>query len=382
MNIDQDGGNPLRGVFSRRFVLKASLGVGLLGFVPKSFAQQDTERAPIDATFLFTNDIHACRMGEGLSPKCEEEGKTDANLLRHITALNGLPDQQWPAMIDGKPSNLVNAGKSIQRPLGLVIGGDMTDDGGGQVAQPGEGTQLMQFSRRYQQGTGPDHIHFPVYEGLGNHDLDQDGPPPHQDWYRREMRDYVEINHRPSVFFKPPIPATNYDVDSDNYSWDWGGLHLIQLQRFGGDTRKDAISGLDWLKQDLKDYAGDGRPVILFQHYGWDDFSIERWNTTTHTFDHQGDGAPHWWSPEEQQALLAALQGYNIIGICHGHEHPTPMVYQHEGFDVFKPKAAFMGGFAMIHIGSDTMDVVLGEAGDDKGSVTFTNAFTKKIARG
>ena len=71
-------------------------------------------------------------------------------------------------------------------------------------------------------------MHFPVYIGLGNHDLDQDGPPPQVDWYRRELRDYVELNHRPSVIFKPQVPVGNYDIDSDDYSWDWGGLHLVQ----------------------------------------------------------------------------------------------------------------------------------------------------------
>ena len=89
----------------------------------------------------------------------------------------------------------------------------MTDDGGGQVALPEEGSQLLQFSQRYQQGVGPDRVHLPVYTGLGNHDLDQDGHPPNVDWYRRELRDYVEMNHRSSVFFKPPVPVTNYDVD-------------------------------------------------------------------------------------------------------------------------------------------------------------------------
>ena len=124
----------------------------------------------------------------------------------------------------------------------------MTDDGGGQVTEPHEGTQLLQFSQRYQEGVGPDRVHFPVYTGLGNHDLDQDGPRRHVDWYRRELRDYVEMNHRDSVFFKPPVPAGNYHVESDCYSWDWGGLHLVQLHRFVGDTNKGAVSGLNWLK--------------------------------------------------------------------------------------------------------------------------------------
>ena len=37
----------------------------------------------------------------------------------------------------------------------------MTDDGGGQMAMPNEGTQLLQFSHRYQEGVGPDRVHFP-----------------------------------------------------------------------------------------------------------------------------------------------------------------------------------------------------------------------------
>ena len=150
-------------------------------------------------------------------------------------------------------TGLAGAGRRIAHPRGLVVGGDMTDDGGGQITLPHEGTQLLQFSQRYQEGVGRDRVHFPVYLGLGNHDLDQDGPPPHVDWYRRELRDYVEINHRPSVFFKPPVPADNYDVGSDCYSWNWSNLHLVQAHRFAGDTNKGAISALSWLKDDLAD---------------------------------------------------------------------------------------------------------------------------------
>ena len=44
-------------------------------------------------------------------------------------------------------------------------------------------------------------------------------------------------------------------------------------------------------KQDLATYAGDGRPVILFQHYGWDTFSLERWDAAKRTFDDDGTEA-------------------------------------------------------------------------------------------
>nr|WP_280821113.1 metallophosphoesterase [Mesorhizobium soli] len=340
------------------------------------------ETPNIDATFVFTNDVHACRMASGLSPNCEQEGKTDANLLRHIAALNGLPGRKWPAKIGGKSSGLAGAGKKIAAPLGVVVGGDMTDDGGGQVTVPSEGTQLLQFSHRYQQGVGPDRVHFPVYAGLGNHDLDQDGPPQHVDWYRREMRDYIEINHRPSVIFKPPVPATNYDLDSDNYSWDWGRLHLVQTHRFAGDTAKGAVSSLPWLKNDLATYAGDGRPVIIFQHYGWDPFSIEKWDPAAQHFDDDGNGQPHWWSEADRQALHAVLSGYNVIGVFHGHQHETAMIYHRDGLDIFKPKAAFMGGFGLVHVTDRYMDVVLGEAVGNEGEVMFTDAFSKPLKAG
>lgn len=369
------------GSLSRRsFLAQAAAFVAAGALVRPALGATGQGIPPVDATFLFVADVHACRMASGLSPNCQQEGKTDAALLRSVAALNAIGEKDWPAEINGIATGLRSAGSRIGTPLGLIVGGDMTDDGGGQVTQPSEGTQLLQFSQRYQQGVGPDRVHMPVYVGLGNHDLDQNGPPQHVDWYRREMRDYVEINHRAGVFFKPPVPATSYDVDTDCYSWDWGGLHLVQTHRFSGDAGHGAVSSLPWLEQDLATYAADRRPVILYQHYGWDVFSTERWNAAKGTFDDDGTGAPHWWSGADRQALLAALKGYNVIGIFHGHQHETPMIYRGDGLDLFKPKAAYMGGFALARVTSDSMDVVLGEATGDNGEVAFTNAFSKRLS--
>jgi cytolysin (calcineurin-like family phosphatase) len=187
----RSGGHAISGMatlVSRRRMLAQTLGFGLASLLGTS-AARSASRPRTDATFLFAADIHACRMASGLSPNCQTEGKTDQNLRRHIAALNEISAFVWPRQIGGVASSLASAGQKIGRPLGLVVGGDMTDDGSGQVTHPHEGTQLLQFSQRYQEGTGPDRVHVPVYVGLGNHDLDQDGPPPHIDWYRREMRD-------------------------------------------------------------------------------------------------------------------------------------------------------------------------------------------------
>ncbi|UPA23941.1 metallophosphoesterase [Shinella oryzae] len=365
---------------SRRHLLVAAGGLGLSMILPGQRGLAQAQRPATDVTFLFSCDVHACLVSaDALSPNCADEGKTDAALLKHVAAVNGIAGHAWPAEIDGKPTGLAGAGSPIATPRGLVFGGDMTDDGGGQVKVPGEGRQLQQFSSRYQQGTGPDRVHYPVYTGLGNHDLDQDGVPPHADWYRRELRDYIELNHRSTVFYKAPVPVTNYDIDSDNYSWDWSGLHLVQLQRFGGDGTKGAISGLPWLQQDLATYAADGRPVVLFQHYGWDDFSTEHWDPVAKTFDPHGSGPAHWWTDEARAALLATLTKYNVVGIFHGHEHPTPMIYNRDGHDIFKPVAAFMGGLAVVRVTDQFMDVALARAGTSATDIIFTHAFSKRL---
>ena len=154
-------------VLSRRNFLAQAAGLAMAGMLPRAALSQTGKRIqPIDATFLFIADVHACRMASGLSPNCLQEGKTDAALLRNVAALNGLADRQWPAEIDGVATGLRSAGSRIGPPLGLVVGGDITDDGGGQITEPSEGTQLLQFSQRYSQGIGPDRVHTVSYTHL------------------------------------------------------------------------------------------------------------------------------------------------------------------------------------------------------------------------
>jgi len=357
---------------SRRSFLAGMAGLVAVGPRP-AYSVPDT-----DVTFLFINDVHACRTRDGLSPNCAEQGKTDENLLRHVRAINRIDEATWPAAIDGAATGLRSAGKKVATPRGIVTGGDITDDGGGQTAEPEEGYQLLQFSQRYKKGDSEDEVNFPVYIGLGNHDLDQDGPKEDIDWYRRELRDYVELNHRSSVFFRPAVPVGRYDVPTDCYSWNWGGLHLVQLHRYGGDTDKGAINSLGWLARNLSEFAADGRPVVLFQHYGWDAFSIERWDPSMVTFDDEGTGPPHWWSDEQRQALIDTVKPYNVIGIFHGHEHDVPMIYERAGLDLFKPRAAYLGGFALARVTNGFMDVAIGEV-TDNGGVRFVKAKSKPL---
>ena len=55
---------------------------------------------------------------------------------------------------------------------------------------------------------------------------------------------------------------------------------------------------------------------------------VERWDPVAKTFDDSGSGDPHWWSEAERDAMLAALAGFNVIAIFHGHEHDSALIYQ------------------------------------------------------
>ena len=78
---------------------------------------------------------------------------------------------------------------------------------------------------------------------------------------------------------------------------------------------------------------------------------------------------------------LATLKGYNVVGIFHGHEHPTPMIYNYEGYDIFKPVAAFLGGLALVRVTDAFLDVALARAGEDPAEIVFTHAFSKRFSR-
>ena len=97
-------------LFDRRALLKGALTCGSLHAVLGPATVCAAGLPAIDATFVFTSDIHACRMGSGLSPQCAAEGKTDANLRRHIAAINRLQEMRWPREIDGAPTGLASAG--------------------------------------------------------------------------------------------------------------------------------------------------------------------------------------------------------------------------------------------------------------------------------
>jgi cytolysin (calcineurin-like family phosphatase) len=119
--------------------------------------------------------------------------------------------------------------------------------------------------------------------------------------------------------------------------------------------------------------------VIFCQHYGWDPFSAERWDPEAKTFDAHGSGPPHWWGEHEWDAAYEVLRPYNVIAVLHGHEHENTLHYRWRGIDVFKPRAGFLGGLAIVRVTERFMNVAFAEVVDESGDLRFTGAFGKDL---
>lgn len=161
-----------------------------------------------------------------------------------------------------------------------------------------------------------------VFDGLGNHD---EYEPDAGQWLACTVeapacvdpdRISWEIAHRKRTTVK-----TNYS--DPHYSWDWHDVHFVQLNLFPSDSTAPDFpelsphGSLSFLRSDLATYVGNsGRPVVLFHHYGFDEFSIN----TGSSCDSSGS-AETWWTHDQRVAYWNALAAYNVIAIFTGHQH-------------------------------------------------------------
>ena len=114
--IDDRSARPGALAVSRRAVLTGSAAALDDAAAPAWAAKPSPVGGQFDVTFLFTNDIHACRVARGLNPNRLEEGKTDHALRRHVDGINRVHQQRWPEDIAGAPTGLHGAGGPIALP--------------------------------------------------------------------------------------------------------------------------------------------------------------------------------------------------------------------------------------------------------------------------
>ncbi|HVK75326.1 MAG TPA: metallophosphoesterase [Kofleriaceae bacterium] len=296
-----------------------------------------TAPPPRDVTFFVVADTHA-------DPPPSDDLRPIARAIDAV-ARTGV----WPASIGGMATGFT--GGPIAAPSGVVFVGDITGWG----TAP---TEIGTFRRWFERGSGADSIDHRSYVGLGNHDLDDaDRGPTLGAAYRAMYWAYVDGRHAgPNA----PVPVTSFDPASHAYSWDVGGVHLVQTHRFPGDRNYGLASSLDFLRADLAAHAADGRPVVVFHHYGMDAFGTQ----------------DRWWTAAQRAAYREVLRGYHVAAIFAGHSHGA-MQYQWEGLRVFQANNAKAeittgnrdgnGSFAIVRITDDRLEVVTCRWLDDTG---------------
>jgi hypothetical protein len=230
----------------------------------------------------------------------------DARDVRFLVTADPQYDNANPTRNDGANQTFQTIRSSLindDEVRGVLIAGDLT-----QNAEP-----TPEYSA-YQSAISGYARYF--YESEGNHDV------VHPSWEctifssscsRTIMSDLINR--------KRANPPTQRDGGHAHYSWDWHDVHFVQLGLYGGNgtvaeqyDHSDPGNSLDFLRNDLAQYVGQsGRPVILIQHYGFDDFSTGR------------DASQQvWWSDAQRAALWDVLAPYNVVAIFAGHIHLAP----------------------------------------------------------
>jgi hypothetical protein len=248
----------------------------------------DLSGGTLDVTFYVTTDSEI-----GRGRPVEEYVRYQRELVEFAQS-----ETPWPMGFRG-------AGDPIAPPVGIVTTGDNIFGGpGGEhpllwLIQRLRFEWLWSRSRLFppldvfvDPSIGDiESIPYPVYTGLGNHDWDQGALQRGEATLLRHIRSVM-----PGCW-----GVTNFHPPSGNYSWNWGRLHLVQLNEWAGARN---AGGLDWLREDLR-RVGTEAPLLLFQHYGFDGFSRQ----------------PNWWTDAERSAFLDLVCDYNVLGIVSGHTH-------------------------------------------------------------
>ncbi len=245
-----------------------------------------------DMTFYVTSDLHFFRRTYNLTDQ-----------LTHVKVLNNFhaTGASWPS------DSGIPAHTAVAQPIAVIIDGDFTTHG---LAQ-----DLGAFRINYERDTLPASLQYPILFGLGNHETLSDETPENA----KRMFDYLETR----------MANTHIDPQSGNYSWDWQGVHMVQLNTWAGDKTSvyvHASDGLSWLASDLRTYVGNStKPVMLFQHYmlsnvyPWrvstadnDDFFPTDENAIDSLGNRTGQG---------YQSFYNIVKNYNVVAMFGGHIH-------------------------------------------------------------
>ncbi|TXH21686.1 MAG: hypothetical protein E6Q99_09680 [Elusimicrobia bacterium] len=288
---------------------------------------------PLDVTFYVTSDLHFH----------ESKEYTADSHQGHVLQINRLKDVKWPLW----QGFVGSASGKIGPPVGVVINGDYT--------HYGHEKELGIFREFYERGrkrsdlpfwitADPDialvfwkittPIDYPTWVGFGNHEL---------------MGDGATDRNRSYVASKMAVgcgDVVNRHSQTAAYSWNWGKLHLIQVNALGDDSKPTGFAELmTWLQEDLLQHAKDKRPVIVFSHYALRGAESEKNLNGTYL-----------------TRFVSAFDKYNVIAMFAGHDHVADLD-ESRSFPVFRGATGGQttykvpSGIHAVHVTDASLDV-------------------------
>lgn len=292
-----------------------------------AFRTQDASNVN-EVTFFAVSDTHYA-MDPG----------SYVGVRKTIDAMNWLPGERWPDELGGG---------TIRTPRGVLHGGDMINDG----AAPDAAAVWRIFTADFGVN-GEGRICYPVFEAVGNHDAGDGFPPQEGVKGRNRQRQGL----------------TGVSSNGLHYSWNWGRLHFVCVNKYSGSGRdparpfnqdwNDPTHSVEFLTEDLSRNVGSsGRPVMIYQHYGWDGFSA-------------GWG---WWNENDRTNTWNVIKPYNVVAYLHGHTHAATFM-KWDGKDFHKE------GQRMPERGLDIIGCGSGNHGPDGPGVFMVFQMTDKELR-
>ncbi|CAG9464553.1 unnamed protein product [Pedinophyceae sp. YPF-701] len=278
----------------------------------------DGKFRPQAFTFVVGSDLHIGVKGS------KEDGDTNTykNAKKFVKFLNNWDENKlkWPEDLGGD---------DVQRPQGVILTGDLVNDGGEPDLVKG---QWDKYTKLFAPIKGDAKLDYDVYEGAGNHDGGSVEPDLHS------MHPDESDVPRQAIVANNANRAQRVHTSRNglHYSWDWGPIHFVMLNLYPGKQRSEDLEdtdemsnmepdhALEFLKRDLRDHMGDvmwngrilHRHAVLLHHLGVDHHSRER------------------WTDEERAEYADVIKKYNVMAIFHGHDH-EPKFYEWEGVNVF-----------------------------------------------
>jgi cytolysin (calcineurin-like family phosphatase) len=240
-----------------------------------------------DLTFLSTSDSH-------YRENDHKQGHHNDLIRASVIEMNRMHEESWPQELGGGP---------IAKPQGLLMPGDLIDDGdhlrnGRNVTREQFGMFVRDFGLDGSDGL----LTIPVFEGFGNHD----GPPVGSEKHGFSTQAMIIERNR---IRKEKGLISHVSANGLHYSWDWEDVHFVQLNIYPADAQHQTVryspvwhdpqDALSFLKLDLAEKVGrSGRPVVIAAHCGFD---------------------TNWWCEEDWKAFHQVVEPYQLVLYLFGH---------------------------------------------------------------